>query len=126
VAAAPTCHQQYETWKHGPAKAPYAKLKAGLKSLQAEGNAEDLPGMTAALKRTGQAARVMAAAPLPKCSDPKGYYGELLARIRAAGDNARSASGLGGILLALAPLKSVEGISMKLERELDRTVGKKR
>jgi hypothetical protein len=51
----------------------------------------------------------VAAAPLPKCSDPNGYYGELLARIKAAGDNARSASGLGGIQLALAPLKSVKG-----------------
>ena len=126
VAAAPSCRQQYETWKHGPAKAPLGKLKSTLGSVQSQADAEDFPGITSALKRAGAAAHALAALPPPGCADPKGYYGKMLARIKASGDNARSASGLGGILLALAPLKSVPGIEKKLGRELDRTIGKGR
>ena len=65
------------------------------------------------------------AQPPPRCADPKGYYGAFLARITAAGDNARSASGFGGVLLALGPLKTVQGIEKKLGAELAQTVGKK-
>jgi hypothetical protein len=124
VAAALTC-RQYETWKHGPAKPHYARLKAGLKSLQAEGNAGGFPRhhVGAEAHRAGRQGdgRGAAAEALGPEGVLRGAAGE-----DQGGDNARSASGLGGILLALAPLKSVTGISKKLDRELDRTVGKKR
>jgi hypothetical protein len=41
--------------------------------------------------------------------------------IKAAGDNAGSASGLGGILLAEAPLKQVPGLQHKRSAELKQT-----
>lgn len=52
------------------------------------------------------------------CADPHSYWDKSLARIKAAGDNAASSSGLGGLLMAEAPLKDVPGIQAKLEAEL--------
>lgn len=126
TAATATCRQQYETWKHGPASARLAAFKSALRSVQAQGSAEDLPGLTASLEKAGKAASRMAAVQPPKCSDPNGYYAAVMARVKASGDNARSASGLTGLLLAEAPLKGVTKIEKKLDRELNRTVGKKR
>jgi hypothetical protein len=48
------------------------------------------------------------------CADPHGYWDKPLARIKAAGDNAASSTGLGGLLMAEAPLKDVPGIQAKL------------
>jgi hypothetical protein len=126
AAKPPSCRQQYETWKHGAVAAELAKLKSALTELSAQGDAEDLPGTLTALKKAGTAAAAMKADPPPACADPAGYYGKMLARVKAAGDNARSASGLTGIILATAPLKSVPGIEAKLNTELDKTVGKNR
>ncbi len=95
VQHTPSCHQQYLTWKHGPAKAHARRLEAALRRVQAVGGAEDIPLTVAAIKRAGRAARVMQAWPMPRCADPKGLYGKMLARITAAGDNATQGSGLG-------------------------------
>ena len=57
---------------------------------------------------------------MPACADPGGYWMQVLAHIKAAGDNAGSASGLGGLLLAEAPLKQVPGMEQKLTQELKR------
>ena len=126
AASAPSCHQQYETWKHGPASSKLAALKSALRSVETQGNAEDLPGLSTSLERAGRAASRMETVPPPKCSDPKGLYATVMARVKASGDNARSASGLTGLLLAEAPLKGLPKIEKKLGRELDGTVGKDR
>jgi len=126
AASPPSCHAQYETWKHGPAKAAADRLKTALRKVQAAGSAGDMLRIRSALEKTGRAAKHLAATPPPRCADPKGYYGQFLTRIRAAGDNARTAGGLAGIILAEAPLKAVPGIEKKLDAELDATVGKKR
>lgn len=126
TAAAPSCHAQYETWKHGTASAAITRLKFSLRGVQAAGNAGDMLRLRAALEKTGRAAKHLAATPPPRCADPRGYYGQMLAKIRAAGDNAKAAGGLGGIILAEAPLKAVPAAEKKLNAELDGTVGKKR
>ncbi len=54
---------------------------------------------------------------MPACADPGRYWGQVLALIKAAGDNAGSASGLGGLLLAEAPLKQLPGVEQKLSAE---------
>jgi hypothetical protein len=74
--------------------------------------------LTSALKITGADAATLEQYPMPACADPGGYWPQTLARIKAAGDNAGSASGLGGILLAEAPLKQVPGLEQKLTAEL--------
>jgi hypothetical protein len=122
AAAKPlTCRQQYDTWSHGPARAPVKKLEAGLSATVRAASATDIPLMTAGLKKAAAGARAGARYPMPKCADPKGYFPRFLARIRAAGDNAGSSSGLGSLLLAGASLKGLKKIERKLGAELKRT-----
>jgi len=45
--------------------------------------------------------------------------------MRAAGDNAGTASGLGALLLAAAPFKNLSSIQSKLTVELAKTAGVK-
>lgn len=59
--------------------------------------------------------------PMPVCAGPRGYWNAVLARIRAARDNAGSASGLSALILAEAPLNAVPGLESKLTAELKRT-----
>lgn len=122
AAAKPTCHQQYETWGHSPAA---VKLKTALKGVQSAGAAQDILKLKSSLEAVGAAASAMQSDPVPRCADPKGYYALILSRLVAAGDNARSASGFTGVLLAVAPLKTLSGIRSKVTAELNQTVGKK-
>ncbi len=117
----PSCKQQYSTWQHGPARAPGKKLVAALNAVQSAATSEDFPVTLAALKTAGIAAADLGRYPMPACADPHGYWNAMLARIRAAGDNAGAASGLSGLLLAEAPLKDVPGLQAKLDAELKRT-----
>ncbi|HEV2376213.1 MAG TPA: hypothetical protein VGS19_29090 [Streptosporangiaceae bacterium] len=124
TSAALSCHQQYETWKHGAVRGAASRLETALRRVQAQGAVDDLPRMVSALRSAGRAAQEVAAVPPPRCADPAGDYGKMLTLIQAAGDNARSASGLGGILLAEVPLKNIPAVEKQLGAELDRTVGK--
>jgi hypothetical protein len=125
VAAAPSCHQQYETWKHDPAaKAAGKKLVASLNAVQSAASAEDIPALQAALSKAGPPATKLTGFPMPKCADPKGYWAQILTHVRAAADNAKSSSGLASLMLAEVPLKGVPAIERKLARELKRTGAK--
>jgi hypothetical protein len=117
-AATLTCKQQYTAWKYGPARPVGKKLTKALNAIQAAGDAEDIPELNSALKKAGRDADALRRYPMPACADPHGYWDKSLARIKAAGDNAASGSGLGGLLMAEAPLKDVPGIEAKLEAEL--------
>jgi hypothetical protein len=123
TATAASCHQQYETWKHGPAKAVSKKLIAALHAVQSAGSTLDIPRLASTLKKAGPAAAELARFPMPKCADPAGYFGQVLARVRAAADNAGSASGLASIMLAMVPLKGLPKIEHELTAELKRTAG---
>lgn len=125
-AAPPSCHAQYETWKHGTAVHALAEIKPALARVQSAGAAGDLLRLRGALEKTGRAAGRLAKTPPPRCADPRGYYALMLTDLRAAGDNAKAASGLAGIVLAEAPLKKVPAVEKKLNAELDQTVGKNR
>lgn len=113
-----TCKQRYDAWKTGPARSQAEQLTADLKKVSAAGSAEDIRALTSTLKTAGADATTLEQNPMPACADPGGYWEQMLARIKAAGDNAGSASGLGGILLAEAPLKQVPGLEQKLSAEL--------
>ena len=116
ATAGPSCKQQYHDWRYSPAG---KKLKADLAAVQSASNTEDIPAMLATLKTAGADAAAMT--PAPACADPNGYWKRILARIKAAGDNASTASGLTGLILAEAPLKAVPGLEKKLAAELKRT-----
>ena len=113
-----TCEQQYHAWKTGPANAPGKQLSADLSKASSTGSAKDIPALTSALKASGADATTLKQYPMPACADPGGYYEQMLARIKAAADNAGSASRPGGLLLAEAPLHQVPGLEQKLSAEL--------
>ena len=121
AAKPPACQQQYNAWKTGPARAQAKQLITDFNKVTAAASAEDITALTSALEAAGPDAAALEQYPMPACADPGGYWEQMLARIKAAGDNAGSASGLGGILLAEAPLKQVPGIEQKLSAELKRS-----
>jgi hypothetical protein len=126
AAAKPlTCAQQYTNWKNGPAQARGKQLGNDASALSMAGKSEDIAEMDADLKTIGADATALEAYPMPQCADPAGYWMQYLAAMKAAGDNAGTASGLGGLLLAEAPLKNVSTIQSKLTAELAKTAGVK-
>jgi hypothetical protein len=89
-------------------------------------NSQDVPKLSAALNQAGTAARRLSDTPPPRCADPKGYYGQMLAKVTAAADDAKAAGGLSALITAAGRLKTVPGIERKLKAELDQTVGASR
>jgi hypothetical protein len=121
--AALTCKQQYQAWRTGPANPDGQKLQRDAAAIASAD--DDIPVMASDLKAVGADAAALEAYPMPKCADPAGYWLQYLAAMKAAGDNAGTASGLGALLLAAVPLKQVPGIQDKLNAELAKTVGVK-
>lgn len=115
-----TCKQLYQAWRTGPANAAGRKLDADADAI---GTADsDVPVIVNDLKNAGADAAALEAYPMPECADPAGYWLQYLAAVKAAGDNAGSASGLAALLLAAVPLKQVPAIQAKLNAELGKTV----
>jgi hypothetical protein len=52
-----------------------------------------------------------------------GYYPKWLAVLEAVGDNAKSTTGLGSLVLAMAPMKQVQTLTTQLAGELHKTAG---
>lgn len=113
-----TCQQQYHNWRNGPAKGVAQGLKGDNAALTSAGNSEDIPAMDAALKKLGDDAAALEAYPMPACADPHSYYPQMLADFKAAGDNAGTNSGLGGLMLAMGPAQKAETLSSKIDAEL--------
>ena len=116
------CRARYEAWKHGPARAAVNELIAQVHAVEVASTAADVQRIQAALKRAGMAAANSAVNQIPRCADPHGYWPAILARIRSAEANARGASGLAAVILAILPLKDVPGLLVKLANELRQTV----
>lgn len=121
----PTCAQQFKTWLNGPVHGLGERVGPDLSKVVAAAKLEDVPEITSGLKTTGALARQLAAYPMPVCADPAGYWTQLLGFLKAAGDNASTSSGLGGLLLALAPLARIPVVEKNLQAELARNVGVK-
>ena len=122
-AAPVSCRQQYQTWRHGPAKVPASRLAAALSAVQADGQSGDASGMRSAMRELIPAAVALAARPMPHCADPAGLYAGFIDRIYAAGHNARSANGLASLRRAAAPLTRLKAIKRQLTAELHRDAG---
>lgn len=117
-----SCRQQYEEWKHGPAKSVAKAVTVAFRGVVSAVQAGDASATVAALRKAGAAAERMTANPLPRCADPHGYYAEILAHIEGASENAKSAGGLSMLTLAAASVKAVLVIEQRLSAELERTV----
>ena len=126
AAPPPTCHQQYEAWKHGVVGGGFAAFRSAFTAVAWAAHHQDVPKLAAALKQAGAAARWLSATPPPRCADPKGCYGQMLAKAAAAADGAKASTGLSALTLAAGRLQTVPGIERKLRAELDQTVGVKR
>jgi hypothetical protein len=119
-----SCHQQYENWRlHSGQLAIVQKLQADVTKLQSDVAAQDIPLTRADMVSIGTHARQLSAYHMPACADPAGYFSKWIAALQAVGDNAKSATGLGSILLAVAPLKQVKTLTGQLAGELHKTAG---
>lgn len=125
TAAPLTCAQQYASWKTGSAYGDGKQLATDANAVSTAGKNDDITAVDSSLKTLGAEAATLEAYPMPACADPKGYWAQSLADMKAAGDNAGSASGLSGVILAEAPLKKVTPLEAKLSAELAKTAGVK-
>lgn len=117
-----TCKQQYQQWKTGPAEALAKRtLMTDDDALKSAASSTDIPELDAALKRLGADATQLGQYPMPPCADPAGYWKQMMADIKAAGDNAGASSGLAGLMTAMGPLEKVKPLEAKLSAELTRT-----
>jgi hypothetical protein len=121
IARPQTCGQQYAAWKAGPAGAEADKMIAETRRAESAANAGHIPETDADLKAAGNDSAALRAHPVPACADPSGYWPQILADIKAGGDKVGSASGLGGMTLAIAPVKKVQPLEARLGAELKRT-----
>jgi hypothetical protein len=126
AAPSPSCRQQFQNWKHGPARIPFRRLKTALRQVQAAEKSGNVAGMESAMKQLVPAALVLAGHPMPHCADPDSLYPDFVTRIYTASDDARSAHGFSALLRAAAPLKGLKKIEHQMAAEIDRTVGKNR
>lgn len=121
-----SCRQQYEDWKHGPGFAQYSRLRADVNAVHAAEESGNAAALKSAMKKRVPA--VLANGnpdPVPRCADPADRYVEYLTVIYTAGNNARAARGLGGLLKAAAPLNRLRDIEVQLDAEADRALAKR-
>jgi hypothetical protein len=124
ASAAPvSCRIQYQAWRDGPAKVPASASAAALAAVRAAARSGDISVIRAAMRKLMPAALAVAATPMPRCADPAGLYADYVDRIYAAGDNARTATGLSALRRAAAPLRGLTKIKHKLNAELHRAAG---
>ncbi|HEY7433444.1 MAG TPA: hypothetical protein VH641_22220 [Streptosporangiaceae bacterium] len=122
-SATPTlsCYEQYRKWVHPNRRHLNREYHALVRSAVAKADAGDLAGFIHTLRRGG---RELARIPHPPyCADPHGYFARIIGKINFAADNARSAS-TEGLRAALAPLRRVDPLIKKLNREVRRRVHK--
>ena len=118
-----SCRQQYQTWRHGPAAAE-DRMRAAVNAVQVAERSGNVTAMRSALKRLVPAALAAAQAPPPRCADPDGLFSDYVTTVYVAGDDARSARGISGLLKAAAPLKTLKTKEARLAAEAARVVGK--
>lgn len=119
-----SCHQLYENWRlHSGQLAIIDKLNSDVLNLHSAANAQDIPLTRSAMVKLGADARQLSAYHMPACADPQGLFPKWIAAPVAVGDNAKSVTGLGSILLAVAPLKLVQSLTGQMKAELHQTAG---
>jgi hypothetical protein len=118
-----SCRQQSRDWQHGPGFAQYTRLRADVNAVRVAEKSRNPVALRSAMSKLMPA--VLANGnpdPVPRCADPAGRYVDYLTVIYTAGDNARAAKGLSGLLNAAAPLNHLEQIESRLAAEVNRAL----
>jgi hypothetical protein len=118
-----SCRQQYQAWKHGPASAQ-DKMQAAVNAVRAAEQAGNVAALRAALQKLVPAALAAAQVSPPRCADRGGLYSDYVTAVYDAGNNARSAEGMSGLLKAAAPLKGLKRIESQLAAEANCAMAK--
>lgn len=116
-----SCRQQYEDWKRRPALAQ-GRMQGAVTAVQAAEESGNAAAVRSALNKLVPAALAAAQASPPQCADPDGLYSEYVTTVYVAGDNARSAQGISGLLRAAAPLKGLKTTDSRLAAEANRVL----
>jgi hypothetical protein len=114
-----SCRQQYQAWEDGSASAE-DNMWAAVSAVQAAEQSGRESALKSSLGKLIPAALAAARAPLPRCSDPANLYSKYVIAVYQAGDDARSATGMTGLLEATAPLKDLKTIKAQLIAEASR------
>jgi hypothetical protein len=114
-----SCRQQYQAWADGSASAE-DNMWAAVSAVQVAAESGHESALKSSLGKLIPAALAAARAPLPRCSDPENLYSKYVAAVYLAGDDARSATGMTGLLEATAPLKDLKTIRAQLMAEASR------
>jgi hypothetical protein len=127
AVSVPVCKQRYLAWRDGQAGAATKQFVAAQTNLQTVSSQKESQQAIAAIKTAaeadGQAAATLASLPVPACADPKGYLAAALHEVQAAAASASAATGLPGLVKALAPLLVVPELEGDFTTELDHTTG---
>jgi hypothetical protein len=118
-----SCRQQYQDWTHGPGFGQYSRLRADVSAVRAAAKSGNPAALRSAMSKLVPA--VLAHGnpdPVPRCADPAGRYVDYLTMIYTAGDNARAAKGLSGLLAAAASLNHLRPIEAQLAAEANRAL----
>ena len=119
-----SCHQLYVNWRLHSGQLPIiTRLQSDVTNMVSAANAQDIPLTRSDMVKLGADARQLQAYHMPACADPQGIFPKWIAALVAVGDNAKSVTGLGSILLAVAPLKQVRTLTTQLHNELHQTAG---
>jgi hypothetical protein len=118
-----SCRQQYQAWQRGPALAE-DKMRAAVNVVQAAARSGNVTAMRSALKKLVPAALAAAQAPPPRCADPAGLFSDYVTAVYVAGDHARSAQEMDGLLKAAQPLRTLKTIESQLAAEARRATAK--
>jgi hypothetical protein len=114
-----SCREQYQSWKRGPALAQ-DRMQAAVNAVQAAEQSGNVTATRSALGKLVPTALAAAQAPPPRCADPAGLFSDYVTAVYVAGDSARSAKGMRGLLKAAAPLKSLKELESRLAAEANR------
>jgi hypothetical protein len=99
-------------------------MRAAVNVVQAAARSGNVTAMRSALKKLVPAALAAAQAPPPRCADPAGLFSYYVTAVYVAGDNARSAREMDGLLKAAQPLRTLKTIESQLAAEARRATAK--
>lgn len=117
-----SCREQYEDSKRRSALLAEGKMRAAVNAVQAAEATVNAAAIQSALNKLVPVALAAAEDSPPHCADPAALYSEYVTTVYEAGDNARSARGISGLLKAAAPLKGLTGMESRLAAEANRTL----
>jgi hypothetical protein len=117
------CNLQYSGWRNGPVREATRELAAEMAATRAALQASDQADIAAALRSAMPTAVALAAQPMPRCTDMRGIYAELVELVYLAGQNAHSAKGPVALDRAAATLVSGVKIERELTAEITRSIG---